>query len=110
MIEFSPGPTHINPVDFSNFPGAPADVKNENAREEGLNDLRTQHWTDDSGAGVGSECRPHTGKLILKTGKRPGIPFKAVQVKAELEVTDTNQAWKRAAASNGTSLEQPIQY
>lgn len=54
-------------------------------------------WTDDSGGGLGTEKRPHTGKFILKTGKRPGIPFKVIQVAAEVAVTDTNKAWHEDA-------------
>lgn len=57
-------------------------------------------WTDDTGREAGSEKRPHTGKFILKTGKRPGIPFKVRQVHAEVAVTDTNQAWKRDPVSD----------
>lgn len=50
-------------------------------------------WTDDTGREAGSEKRPHTGKFILKTGKRPGTPFKVRQVHAEIAVTNTNAAW-----------------
>lgn len=64
-------------------------------------------WTDDTGREAGSEKRPHTGKFILKTGKRPGIPFKVRQVHAEIAVTDTNQAWRRpvATATDATADE-----
>lgn len=62
-------------------------------------------WTDDSGGGMGSERRPHTGKFILKTGKRPGIPFKVIQVEAEIAVTDTNQAWKNNGSAEDSALD-----
>ncbi|WP_106124160.1 hypothetical protein [Nesterenkonia sandarakina] len=56
-------------------------------------------WTDDSGRVTGSEKRPHTGKFILKTGKRPGLPFKVHQVHAEIAVTNTNSAWEQGTAT-----------
>ena len=49
VIEFAPGRSHINPMDVSTFADALADVQNENAREEGLNDLRTQQLSLMSG-------------------------------------------------------------
>lgn len=50
-------------------------------------------WADDSVSISSGERRPHTGKFILKTGKRPGIPFRVNLTSVELGVTDTNRAW-----------------
>lgn len=49
-------------------------------------------WTDDSG-NTGGERRPNTGKFLLKTGKRPGTPFRTNLTQAEREISISNQAW-----------------
>lgn len=41
---------------------------------------------------------PGRGKFLLKTGKKPGIPFQVRLVEAELDVNNTNRAWDAAAA------------
>lgn len=56
-------------------------------------------WADDSVSIASGERRPHTGKFILKTGKRPGIPFKVKLTSVEMAVTDTNKAWHLEGAA-----------
>lgn len=52
-------------------------------------------WTDDSGSGNdGVRKRPNTGKFILKTGKRPGTPFRTALTAAEAGVSMSDAAWE----------------
>lgn len=61
-----------------------------------LSRTEVEHLTDwaDKSAGIGTnQRRPHTGKFILKTGKRPGIPFKVKLTSVEEPFTNSNKAW-----------------
>lgn len=67
-----------------------------------LSNTEVEYLTDwaDKSASIGTNLRrPHTGKFILKTGKRPGIPFKVKLTTVEEPITNSNRAWNMETAA-----------
>ena len=64
-------------------------------------------WSEEVGLSGGrAGDPPGLGCFLLKTGKRPGIPFRVELVGIEKTINDTNQHWKDLGASRNRPHEE----